>query len=79
MMTLSITLSDDDERKLQKASRLAGMSIEEGALHAIKTFSADESVIEPEDEEFLRMAEKVMEENAELYRRLAKGPGDSSP
>jgi predicted transcriptional regulator len=65
MTTLTLTLPDDRVRRLEQLAQAAGVSREE-LLQA----KAEQWLAEPDDE-FLRAARRVLEKNAELYRRLA--------
>jgi hypothetical protein len=64
MAAVSVTLSDEQMRKLEQTAHRLGVSTEDLVL-----FSIDELLSRP-DEEFLRAAESVLRKNSELYRRL---------
>ena len=71
-MTIHIDISDDQVRKLTELARVMGISIEDAARLAIERFDTSEGDgIEPEDPEFNKIADRVLAQNAELYRRLA--------
>lgn len=66
MNTITIALSDERLSKLQKKATELGMTKEELVL-----LSIDDMLSYP-DEEFKKIVDEIMEENAELYRRLAR-------
>jgi hypothetical protein len=65
MVTFTLTLPDDSMRRLEALAQAAGVSPEE--LLRAKT---EEWLTEPDDA-FPRAARRVLDQNAELYRRLA--------
>lgn len=65
MTMLSIPLSDDQLARLGVLAEEAGLSPEEFVRQRL-----DALLTRPEDE-FERAARRVLEKNAELYRRLA--------
>jgi hypothetical protein len=65
MSTISIALSDQRLAKLEEKASELGMTKEELVI-----LSIDDMLSHP-DEEFKKIVDEVMEENAELYRRLA--------
>ncbi len=65
MNTISIALSDQRLSRLEEKASELGMTKEELVI-----LSIDDMLRHP-DEEFKRLVEEIMEENAELYRRLA--------
>ncbi len=65
MNTISIALSDQRLSRLEEKASELGMTKEELVI-----LSIDDMLRHP-DEEFKRLVDEIMEENAELYRRLA--------
>jgi hypothetical protein len=65
MATVTISLSDEEMRRLEDISRREGLTVEQLARLGIHDFIAQP------DEAFRTAARRVMEKNAELYRRLA--------
>lgn len=65
MNTLSIALSDQQRSQLEEKASALGMTKEKLVLLSI------EDILNHPDEEFKKIVDEVMEENAELYRRLA--------
>jgi hypothetical protein len=65
MVTVRVELTDEEARQLQDLAGRLGTSVEVLARLGLR-----QSLL-AEDEEFLRVAEEVLEKNAELYRRLA--------
>jgi hypothetical protein len=66
MNSITIALSDERVSKLQEKATELGMTKEELIL-----LSIDDMLSHP-DEEFKKIVHEIMEENAELYRRLAR-------
>ncbi|MEA2327764.1 MAG: hypothetical protein QOE68_2723 [Thermoanaerobaculia bacterium] len=64
MKTLELHVADEIASKIEKAAKDLGVSIEE-LLHA----SVEEKI--ERDAQFERAAGRVLEKNAELYRRLS--------
>jgi predicted transcriptional regulator len=64
-MTLSIQLPDDAERRLREAANRLNVPVSELAAAAVRDFVTGPS------EEFEQVAQRVLEKNRELYRRLA--------
>jgi predicted transcriptional regulator len=68
MTTLVLTLDDELSARLQKRAESLGVTPEDLARQAVKEqLESDRGF----DEEFERAANHILEENAELYRRLA--------
>lgn len=65
MAAISVTLSDEQMRKLEQTAQRLCVSVEDLVL-----FSIDDLLSRP-DEAFSRAVESVLHKNAELYRRLA--------
>jgi hypothetical protein len=65
-MTITISLSEEASKELEKRAKNLGITIEELARVEIERFATTIS-----DEEFKRASEYVLKKNAELYRRLA--------
>ncbi|BFU93919.1 MAG: hypothetical protein NTNFB02_06410 [Nitrospira sp.] len=65
MATLTISLSDEEMRRLEELSKREGLSVEQMVRLGINDF------IGQADESFHIAARRVMEKNAELYRRLS--------
>ena len=65
MTTVTVSLSDEEMRRLQELSTREGLTVEQVARLGIHDF------ISQSDEVFRATAKRVMEKNAELYRRLA--------
>jgi antitoxin FitA len=65
MAAISVTLSDEQMRKLEQTAQRLNLSVEDLVL-----FSIDDLLSRP-DEAFLQAVESVLHKNAELYRRLA--------
>ena len=73
MTHLNLELSDEEAAKLKAFAAQSGINLEDAARLAIRSLkinSANEW-IEPEDEDFQRITDALLKENAELYRRLA--------
>ena len=64
-MTLSIQLPDDAERRLKEAAVRLQVPMADLAAAAVRDF------VTAPDEEFERAANRVLEKNRELYRRLS--------
>jgi hypothetical protein len=67
MAATSVTLSDEQMRKLEQTAHPLNLSVEDLIL-----FSIDDLLSRP-DEAFLQAVESVLRRNAELYRLLAAG------
>jgi len=65
MATLTISLSYEEMRRLVELSKREGLTVEQMVRLGINDF------IGQPDESFRAAAKKVMEKNAELYRRLS--------
>ena len=65
MATLTISLSDEEMRRLEVLGEREGLTIEQMVRLGINDF------IGQPDDAFRSAAKRVMEKNAELYRRLA--------
>ncbi len=65
MTTLTITLDESRLRQLQENADRLGLSVEDLAVRSIEAFLDT-------DPEFVAAAQRVLKENAELYRRLAR-------
>lgn len=65
MATLTISLSDEEMRRLAELSEREGLTIEQVVRVGIHDF------LGLPDESFRVATARVMEKNAELYRRLA--------
>ncbi|MGK7940409.1 MAG: DNA-binding protein [Crocosphaera sp.] len=65
MTSLTINLSDDKLRKLQKIAQERGITIEEVLQTKINKW------LTPNSEDFKQVANYVLSKNAELYQRLA--------
>jgi antitoxin FitA len=65
MVTLTISLSDEEMRRLEVLSKREGLTVEQMVRLGINDF------IGQPDESFRTAAKRVMEKNAELYRRLS--------
>jgi hypothetical protein len=64
-MTLTLRLNDEQSAQLTEDSKLLGKPIEEIAMRGIDDYVRRKKVIRSS-------MNKIMEENAELYRRLAQ-------
>jgi len=64
MAAVSVTLSDEQMRKLEQIAHRLGVSTEDLVL-----FSIDE-LLSRGDEAFSQAVESVLHKNSELYRRL---------
>jgi hypothetical protein len=65
MTTLTISLDEARLQQLQESARRLGMTVEDLARQSIEAFLDT-------DPEFVAAARRVLTENAELYRRLAR-------
>jgi predicted transcriptional regulator len=65
MATLTISLSDDEMRRLEALSKRESLTVEQMVRLGIHDF------ISQPDDAFRAAAKRVMAKNAELYRRLA--------
>ena len=65
MATVMVSLSDEEMRRLDELSKREGLTVEQMVKLGIHDF------ISQPDEAFHASAKRVMEKNAELYRRLA--------
>jgi hypothetical protein len=64
-MTIHLTLTPEQEKQLQEAARRLNIPPEALASAAIRDLLAQTSA------DFERVADRVLEKNRELYRRLA--------
>lgn len=64
-MTISIQLPDDAERRLEEAARRLKVPVADLAAAALRDF------VTAPAEDFEQAAQRVLEKNRELYRRLA--------
>jgi hypothetical protein len=65
MTQLTIRLSQEQLARLKDRARLAGMSAQDLAQTSLVAW------LERGEEDFLEVAQHVVEENADIYRRLA--------
>jgi predicted DNA-binding protein len=65
MTTVTVSLSDEEMRRLEELSKREGLTVEQMVRLGINDF------IGQPDESFHTAAKRVMEKNADLYRRLA--------
>jgi predicted DNA-binding protein len=65
MATVTISLSDEEMRRLEKLSQREGLTVEQMVRLGITDF------IGQPDESFRAAAKRVTEKNAELYHRLS--------
>jgi len=65
MATLTISLSDEEMRRLEELGKREGLTVEQMVRLGIHDF------IGQPDDAFRAAANRVMEKNAELYRRLS--------
>ena len=65
MATLTISLSDEEMRRLETLGKREGLTVEQ-----IVRFSVCDFISQPDDT-FHAAAKRVMEKNAELYLRLS--------
>jgi predicted transcriptional regulator len=64
-MTLSIKLPEDAERRLAEAAKRLNVRVEDLAAAAVR------DLVAPSGEDFETAAQRVLEKNRDLYRRLA--------
>ncbi|MDC8450432.1 MAG: ribbon-helix-helix protein, CopG family [Nitrospira sp.] len=65
MVPLTISLSDEEMRRLEELSNREGLTVEQMVRLGINDF------IGQPDDSFRAAARRIMEKNAELYRRLS--------
>jgi len=65
MATLTVSLSDEEMRRLEELCKREGLTVEQMVRLGINDF------IGQPDESFRAAAMRVIEKNAELYRRLS--------
>jgi len=65
MTTVTVSLSDEEIRRLEELSKREGLTVEQLVRLALNDF------IGQPDESFRTAARRAMEKNAELYRRLS--------
>lgn len=65
MATLTISFSDEEMRRLEVLGKREGLTVEQMVRLGINDF------IGQPDESFRTAAKRVMEKNADLYRRLS--------
>lgn len=65
MTTVTVSLSDEEMRRLEELSKREGLTVEQMVRLGINDF------IGQPDESFRAATRRVMEKNAELYRRLS--------
>ncbi len=65
MTTVTVSLSDEEMRRLKELSKREGLTIEQMVRLGINDF------ISQPDDAFHAAAKRVLEKNAELYRRLS--------
>lgn len=65
MATVMVSLSDEEMRRLEELGKREGLTVEQMVRLGIHDF------ISQPDEAFHAAAKRVLEKNAELYRRLA--------
>lgn len=65
MTSVTVPLSDDEMRRLEELSKREGLTVEQMVRMGIHDF------ISQPDEAFRAAAKRVMDKNADLYRRLA--------
>jgi len=65
MATLTISLSDEEMRRLEELSKRESLTVEQMVKLGIHDF------IGQPDDAFRAAAKRVLEKNAELYRRLS--------
>ena len=65
MTSVTVTLSDAEMRRLEELSKREGLTVEQMVRLGINDF------IGQPDESFRTAAMRVIEKNAELYRRLS--------
>ena len=65
MTTVTVSLSDEEMRRLEELGKREGLTIEQMVRLGINDF------ISQPDDSFHSAAKRVMKKNAELYRRLS--------
>ncbi len=65
MATVTVSLTDEEMRRLKELSAREGLTVEQTVRLGVHDF------ISQPDDTFHASAKRVMEKNAELYRRLA--------
>ena len=65
MATLTLSLSDEEMRRLETLGKREGLTVEQMVRLGINDFTGQP------DDAFHAAAKRVMEKNAELYRRLS--------
>jgi predicted DNA-binding protein len=65
MPTTTVSLSDEEMRRLEELSKREGLTVEQMVRLAISDF------IGQPDDSFRIATKRVMQKNAELYRRLS--------
>lgn len=65
MTTVTVPLSDEEMHRLEELSKREGLTVEQMVRPGVHDF------IGQPDESFRTTARRVMEKNAELYRRLS--------
>jgi len=65
MATLTISLSDEEMRRLEALGKREGLTVEHMVRLSVRDF------ISQPDESFLMAAKRVIANNSELYRRLS--------
>lgn len=65
MTTVTVSLSDEEMRRLEELSAREGLTVEQMVRLGINDF------IGQPDDAFRAAAKRVMEKNSELYRRLS--------
>jgi hypothetical protein len=65
MPDVTVSLSDEEARRLEDLSKLVGLTVAQVAQLGIR------DLVSQPDEAFRVTAQRVLEKNAELYRRLA--------
>jgi hypothetical protein len=64
MATLTISLSDEEMRRLEALGKREGLTVEQMVRLSVRDF------ISQPNESFLMAAKRAISKNAELYRRL---------
>lgn len=65
MATLTISLSDEEMRRLEELSKREGLTVEQMVRLSVR------DLVSRPDDYFLIAAKRVIEKNSELYRRLS--------
>ena len=65
MVIITVSLSDEEMRRLEELSKRDGLTVEQMVRLGINDF------IDHSDDSFRAAARRVMEKNAELYSRLS--------